>query len=93
MRKPQPHFQKPCNRVDETGHDHGEGQEGPQLHALGNGTGDHPHAGGSEHDLEEEIGASRVVWRIVATSQHGIDGVLVTNQEAQTGKMPPSGLE
>ena len=42
-------------RVDEAGHDDSEQQEGPQLHALGNGAGDDGHGRGHEHHLEEEV--------------------------------------
>jgi hypothetical protein len=43
------------HRVDETGHDHCEQQEGPQLHAFGHGTRDNRHGGCHEHYLEEEV--------------------------------------
>src|SRR5690606_29275095 len=48
------------HRIDEAGHDHGEGQEGPELHALGDRSGDNRHGGGHEDDLEEEVGCARV---------------------------------
>src|SRR5690606_29112554 len=78
-------FPEALNRVDEAGHDHGEGQEGPQLHAFCHRTGYHRHAGRGEHDLEEEVGTGRVVRRVVATSEDRVDGVLVTDQETQAG--------
>ena len=45
----------PLKRVDYSGHDHREDQEGPQLHALGNRTGDDGHGGSHKHHLEEEV--------------------------------------
>ena len=47
-------------RVDHTGHEYREDQEGPQLHTLGNRTGDDGHGGSHEHHLEEEVGRTRV---------------------------------
>ncbi|MNY15640.1 hypothetical protein D3C86_1488640 [compost metagenome] len=76
-------FPEALHRVDETGHDHGEGEEGPQLHAFGHGTGDDRHAGRGEHHLEEEVRARRVVGRVVATGENRLDAVLLTEQEAQ----------
>ena len=49
------------HRVDEAGHDHCESQEGPQLHALGNSTGDDGHGSCHEHHLEEEVGRRSIV--------------------------------
>src|SRR5690606_38520509 len=43
------------HRVDETGHDHCEGKERPQFHALGDRTGHDRHRGSNKHDLEEEV--------------------------------------
>ena len=43
------------------GEDHGEGQEGPQLDALGQRARDDRGGGGAEHQLEEEVRADRGV--------------------------------
>ena len=55
------------DRVDEAGHDYCEGQEGKQLHALGNRTGDDRHGGRDEYHLEEEVRAVRIIGRILVT--------------------------
>jgi len=47
-------------RVDEAGHEHGEDQERPQLHTLGNRTRHDGHGGSDEDHLEEEVGSGRV---------------------------------
>ena len=69
------------HRVDEGGHDHREGQEGPQLHTLGHGTRHDRHRRCDEHDLEEEVRTHGVVRCIFTTGQHRIDAVLGTDQE------------
>src|SRR3989338_1056671 len=69
--------------VDETGNDHGERQEGEQLHALSYGTGNDRHAGRGEHHLEEEVRTSGVVRRIVTAGQNRLNAVFFTQQETQ----------
>jgi hypothetical protein len=68
------------HRIDETGHDHGEQQEGPQLHALGHGAGDDGHGGGDEDDLEEEVGHQRSS-RSRRRCEHLFDRVIATEHE------------
>jgi hypothetical protein len=60
------------HRVDETGHDHRERQEGPQLHTLCHGTGNDRHGGGDEHHLEEEVGRAGVNRAAVKTRFRGV---------------------
>ncbi len=68
-------------RVDHGNHDHSEGQERPQAHTFGNGTGHNRHGRGCEHGLEDEVSHAGVVRRVVTASDHCRSGVVVAQQE------------
>ncbi len=58
-----------------------EQEERPELHALGDGTGDDRHRGRDKHDLEEEVGQARVV-SVAATGDDVGRGIVAGAKQA-----------
>ena len=54
-------FPEALHRINKPCQDNRKRKKRPELHALGNRTGDNRHCRCDEHDLEEEVGQVRVV--------------------------------
>ncbi len=69
--------------IDHTCQHDGKQEEGPELHALCDGTGNDRHGRGHEHDLKEEIRQVRVIRRVVAPGDDVGCGVIVSAEHAE----------